>query len=305
MNDDAPRSTTAPPTGPLPARIVALTRKVVRGLFVHHAFDHAATMAFYFFLGTIPLFVVAGLLIGRILEREGAEFMTAPIYRMLPGATGELLRSELHDIASTEATSIAPLSILGFLWLTSNGFHNLMDVFELLIGAKQRSWWKQRLIAVAWVAVTLTATCLCVWFLLVTVGWMDGIDDAARMPELLRRVRDGLAQGWRRVGVLVVFSVVTTTGLAGFYRVAVVHPRAVRRRVWSGTIVAMSLWALVSWGFAAYVRTIGHYAVYYGSLATVAVTLLWFYLTSLAFVIGAEVNAQLEGVREPKPSPAL
>ena len=49
-------------------------------------------------------------------------------------------------------------------------------------------------------------------------------------------------------------------------------------------------------------KTIGHYAVYYGSLATVAVILLWLYLTSLALVVGAEVNAQLEGVREPPPS---
>jgi membrane protein len=36
------------------------------------------------------------------------------------------------------------------------------------------------------------------------------------------------------------------------------------------------------------------YALYYGSLAAVAVMLLWLYLTSLALVAGAEVNAQFE-----------
>jgi membrane protein len=289
----------------LPVRIAILTRKVVRGLFRHHAFDHAATMAFYFFLGTIPLFVVAGLLIGRLVEREGMDAVTAPLYRLLPGVTGNLIRSELRAIAAAEATSIAPLSVLGFLWLTSNGFHNLMDVFELLIGARPRSWLRQRAIALAWVMTTLSATCFCVWFLFVTTGLSDNVDAATPAPELLRRIGDAVEAGWRRTGVLVVFGIVTTTGLAAFYRVAVVHPRAVRRRVWTGTLVAMTLWTLVSMAFGAYVGTIGHYSVYYGSLATVAVTLLWFYLTSLAFVIGAEVNAQLEGVREPAPTPAL
>jgi membrane protein len=46
------------------------------------------------------------------------------------------------------------------------------------------------------------------------------------------------------------------------------------------------------------VSSLGNYALYYGSLAAVAVLLIWLYLSSLALVFGAEVNAQLEGVRD-------
>jgi membrane protein len=293
------------PYEPFPKNIVSLVRRVVRGLFEHHAFDHAATMAFYFFLGTVPLMVLGGLLIGHLIEKDGADVLVSPLYRALPAVAADLLRTELQDIGDAQAGSLAPLSLAGFLWLTSNGFHNLMDVFELLIGAKPRPWWKQRALAVAGVAGTLSAVFLCVWFLLMTLGWTDGIGDPVQMPIVFVRVRDGLAQGWQRIGVVVVFGTVVTLGVAGFYRIAVVHPRAVRRHVWAGTIVAITLWAVVTWAFGAYVRTVGHYAVYYGSLATVAVTLLWFYLSSLAFVVGAEVNAQLEGVRDIKRSPAL
>ena len=284
---------------------VSLVRAVVRGLFVHHAFDHAATMAFYFFLGTVPLMVLGGLLIGHVVEQRGVEALIDPLYRALPTAASELVRAELQDIAGAPASSLAPVSLIGFLWLTSNGFHNLMDVVELLIGATPRVWWKQRLIAVAWVVGTLSAVFASILFLIVTLGLADGFDDATQMPLVFRRIRDTLAQGWKGVGVLVVFVLVLALGMAAFYRVAVVHPRSIRRRVWAGTLVAISLWSFVTWGFGTYVRTIAHYAVYYGSLATVAVTLLWFYLSSLAFLVGAEVNAQLEGIREPKPSPAL
>src|SRR5687768_193904 len=107
-------------------------------------------MAFYFFLGTIPLLVVAGLLVGHLVERDGIVAFTAPLYHVLPAVTGALIQQELESIAAAEASSVAPLSVLGFLWLTSNGFHNLMDVFELLIGARPRSWLRQRAIAVGW-----------------------------------------------------------------------------------------------------------------------------------------------------------
>ncbi|MDB4998825.1 MAG: Inner rane protein YihY, formerly thought to be RNase [Myxococcaceae bacterium] len=291
-------------TGPFHIRAWTLTKKVTRGLFKHHAFDHAATMSFYFFLGIIPLLVFGGLLLGRILQSESADELAAPLYRVMPGIAGDMLRSEIHAIASAHVTSVAPLSLFGFLWLTSNGFHNLMDVFELLIGAKQRPWWRQRVIAIGWVAATLITVSFAIWLLLVTNGAGAGFDDALHLPALLRRVRSLLAEGWHRAGVLSVFGTISIIGLATFYRVAVVHPRAVRRRVWPGTFVAMTLWAIVSWAFGTYVRTIGDYAVYYGSLATVAVLLLWLYLTSLSFIVGAEVNAQLEGVREP-PEEAL
>jgi membrane protein len=277
----------------------------VRGLFRHHAFDHAATMAFYFFLGTIPLFVVAGLLVGHVVQTEGITALAGPLYDFLPADAGALIQQEVQSIAGAEASSVAPLSALGFLWLTSNGFHNLMDVFELLIGARPRSWLRQRAIAIAWVILTLAATTASVWFLLVTTGWTEGLDEKTWMPQLLRRLRDGVAAGWRSTGVVLVFVVVATLGLAAFYRMAVVHPKGLRRRVWAGTFVAMVLWILATVGFAAFVGSVGRYSVYYGSLAAVAVTLLWFYLTSLAFVIGAEVNAQLEGLREPPPTPAL
>jgi membrane protein len=282
----------------LALRIATMSRKVILGLHKHHAFDHAATMAFYFFLGTIPLLVLVGLLVGHIVEIEGATALAGPLYRLLPGVTATLIRNELHDIAQAEATSIAPVGVLGFLWLTSNGFHNLMDVFELLIGARPRSWLRQRAVAIAWVIVTLVITCFSVWFLLVTNGWVSGVRDARHLPAVAEKLRDSMATGWKGAGVMVMFIGVSTCGLAAFYRFAVVHPRTVRRRVWTGAFVAIILWVLVSLLFAAYVGSIGHYSVFYGSLATVAVTLLWFYLTSLAFLVGAEVNAQLEGARE-------
>jgi membrane protein len=248
-----------------------VTVDVVKRLFLDHAFDHAATMAFYFFLGMIPLLVFAGLLIGNVVQREGADALLAPLYRAMPKVAEQLLRKELEAIAEADSASTAPLSIVGFLWLTTNGVHNLMDVFELLVRAPPRSWARQRLIAVGWVVGGIAATAAMTWIVILLSGL------ASRLASLAFFVAS--------LGV----------GLGLFYRTAVVRAPGVRRRVWKGTVVALVLWGLVSWAFGAYVTKIARYTVFYGSLATVAVTLLWLYLTSLALLIGAEVNANLEG----------
>lgn len=274
-----------------------LTKNVVDGLFTHHAFDHAATMAFYFFLGLIPLLFCAGLLVGTFVQREGAEELVTPLYRAMPAVAANLFRSELREVAKANVHTVAPLSVLGFVWLTTNGVHNLMDVFEILTNSRQRAWWKQRLLSIAWLGAAIAVVALATWLLLLVNGMALRSTSATHIPQLALRVSDFLAKGWHRVGVLVVFGALSNVGLAVFYRIAVVHPHGVRRRVWPGTIVAHVLWVLVSWAFGAYVSTMGNYAIFYGSLATVAVILLWLYLTSLALVAGAEVNAQLEGVR--------
>lgn len=72
-----------------------------------------------------------------------------------------------------------------------------------------------------------------------------------------------------------------------------------RRRLLPGGVVTVALWAAASAGFSYYVARFARYATFYGSLATVAIVLFWLWLLSLALLVGGEVNAQLEGVRDP------
>lgn len=257
-------------------------------------------MAFYFFLGLIPLLVSCGTVVGHVIRREGSAALFDPLFAMMPRAAAELTHTELVNIAESSAssTSVAPVSLVVFLWLTSTGFHKLMDVFEVVVGGAERPWWRKRLIAVGWVVLTLLAVVVAGWILLLGNGILEAIGRGDELADVFRSARGLLAERWHRQGIILIFAAISTLGLATFYRVAIVHPPGLRRYVWPGALAAMFFWGIASWAFGTYVRTLGNYALYYGGVATVAITLLWLYLTSLAFLIGAEVNAQLEGIRE-------
>jgi membrane protein len=181
-----------------------------------------------------------------------------------------------------------------------------------VVGAARRPWWKQRLLALVWVVLTLGA---------VGAGsygvfeWEDVVQETERTKEVTTSATEAASEGVvpdlqkRRavkllrgrgeravaLGSSLVFSIV---GLAAFYRFSVSHPRRVKRRVVPGAVLAVALWIAITWGFGLYARTLVDYAVFYGSLAAVAVLLLWLWLVSLAILLGAELNAQLEGLRD-------
>lgn len=74
------------------------------------------------------------------------------------------------------------------------------------------------------------------------------------------------------------------------------HPRW--RFLTFGSVLAIVVWLTASGAFAFYVSRFGHYNKAWGSLAAVVVMLTWLWLSSLALLLGAEVNAEAERSRE-------
>ena len=62
----------------------------------------------------------------------------------------------------------------------------------------------------------------------------------------------------------------------------------------AGGVFGGLLWIAVSLGFGWYVSTFNNYGKTYGPLAGVIVLVLWLYLSSIAVLIGGELNAELE-----------
>jgi membrane protein len=312
-------------------RAFRLGSRFVRGLMEHDAFGAAASIAFWIFLSLVPLLVLLGFLVGQVARVRGVDALIGPVLEIVPGTAEGLVGKELQRLAGANA-SVAPLGVFGFLWTASSGLHNLMDVFENAVKVKRRPWWKQRVIALGWVLLGLATACALAWLLVRSDALINAYDGpptsasvapspstapSASAPHVQRppanRVTNEVSRSrsnFRRrmnkalntpVERLVAAALLLGTGaafLAGFYRYAVEHPAGVRRRVWPGAVAAIVSWLIVSSAFGNYAVSIADYALYYGSLAAVAVLLVWLYLTSLALVVGAEVNAQLEGLRD-------
>ena len=310
-------------------RLLRTLRRLVEGLYHHDGLSAGPAMVFHFFLSLLPLLVVVGWVLGRIARSHGVEVLFDPIFETAPTAVATIGRRELERLAQSDL-SAAPLAVVGFLWLASSGVHGMMDAFERALAVPvRRPYWKKRLYSLAFVFLGLSATAVVAFAVvgvesIVSVArQMSDPEEAgasvptpapieagaptsdrgatgattttapvpSREPSRRPRARVG------RVLAIVCFLALSVSGVAVFYRFAVEYPANLRRRVWPGAVLAIALWLVISWAFGFYVTSLGQYTLYYGSLAAVAVLLMWFWLTSLALLIGAELNAQLEGSR--------
>lgn len=291
-------------TRPLRNRAFDVSARVVRAMNVHNAFEASAGVAFWFFLSLVPLLVLAGFLVGQVARTRGVNALVGPLLDVIPAAAEGLVRDEVERLARASVSTLAPLGIAGYLWTASSGLQSLMRVFETAAQATRRPWWKQRAIALGWVVLGLAAACLLAW-VLVEVDSLLRDHPRHAVASVPGAPKHSIRQGVHAPhGQIIAATLMLAVGMAllgGFYRVAIAHPPRIRRRVWPGTLTAVVCWLVVSWGFGAYVVSVSTYALYYGSLAAVAVLLVWLYLTSLSLVVGAEVNADLE---RPRPGPA-
>lgn len=114
----------------------------------------------------------------------------------------------------------------------------------------------------------------------------------------------GAVTAWGVLKWPVLLALVTVV-VSVLYRVAPNTDVPHRRWTSPGSAVAVVLWILASLAFALYVSTFGGYDRTYGALASVIVLLVWLWISNLALLLGAELNAELARATIPGPDQAV
>jgi membrane protein len=269
-------------SGPIRRR----ARQLLRGMLKHRVARAASAMAFDLFLAAIPMLALAGWIFAALLERsEDALDAVSLLLDLTPNEVNNLVRVNLRRFS---AGAVAPIAILGALWLASSAFHTLMSVFELAVHAVRRSWWNKRMIAIGCVLVGIGGLALSGYFAVLIAG-----GPIALLESFAPTYSGTGAKLARWIAPLVAWAGATAL-LAGFFRIAVRRPH-VKRRVWPGAFLTMAIGGASSALFGYYAGHLARFSLFYGSLAAVAVTMAWLWIICAALLVGAELNAQLEG----------
>lgn len=262
--------------------LIEEARSVLVTLIRRNALVDAGAMAFSLFLASIPLMGLAGAVVAHVLRGEPrALTMLSALVDVAPYEVREIV--DRYVERGTDQ-ALAPVFLLGSLYLAAGAFHDAMTLFESALGARRRTWLQKRLVALGCVVALLCLLALVGSGLMLIVGGP---------LELFISLLEGRV--FRAVGNIgpEVVAIVTLPLLAAFFRIAV-HHRSRTPTIWRGAIATVALGSLVSFLFASYARTLARYALFYGSLAAVAVFLVWLWLCCIALLIGVEVNAEAE-----------
>ncbi len=205
---------------------------------------------------------------------------------VLPPGAWDIFDTQLQAMAhhsQTTLTTAAVVAVLISLWSARSAMAALMTATNIAYGEREkRSFILQIALSLAFTLAAL-------------LGFLLTLLLAIAIPVVLKVL--GTSMVVTIVADVLRFAVlwcVAMLGLAVIYRYAPAREHAQWRWVTWGSAIAATVWLAASALFAVYVQTFGNYGKTYGALGGVIALLVWFYISSLIVVLGAETNAEME-----------
>lgn len=245
-----------------------------------------AGVAFYGFLSLFPAIAAAVILFGLFLDRSVIDVILTNVSPLIPAGPEEILRSQLTNLERQQGSSLGLglVLTLGFaLWSGTRGTNAMVyAVTRAYHEENERDFIKG--VAVS-IGLTLLVFLIAA-FAIFAIAIIPLIVALFPLPAWVESYASWLR--WPVIAALVLFSMLM------FYRIAPFRRAAKIRWIMPGALFAAVLWLAASYGFSVYVENFGSYDATFGSLSAVVVLLLWIYYSSMIFVLGAMINAELE-----------
>jgi membrane protein len=270
-----------------------VVRKTWREFSDDQCTDLAAALTYYAVLALFPAAIALTSLLGLVGRgTEGVDEVLSILRDLGAGGVVKSIQDPLTELSRSQAAGLAlVLGLVGALWSASGyvgAFGRAMNrVYEIEEG---RPFWKLRpwMLGVTVVLVLLTALTLA--GLVVTGPLTQTLGDRIGLGSTAQLVFEIVK--WPVILCVVILIV----ALLYYATPNIKQPKF--RWISVGAIVAILIWALASLAFGLYVAHFSSYDKTYGSLAGVIVFLLWLWLTNVALLFGAELDAELERGRE-------
>ncbi|HEV3479176.1 MAG TPA: YihY/virulence factor BrkB family protein [Gaiellaceae bacterium] len=259
-----------------------------------HITNLAAALAYYAFLSIPSILLVAVGVFSLVGDRDAVEEIIDRLRGVAPEEALTLLEETLTRVAETGANSGYTMIVIGgvlALWTVTGAMDTLMWALNSAYDREEtRGFIKRRLTALVMIFLLLLSFVL-VFGLLVLGPHLSGwIGDAVGLEAVVKWLWWTAQWPILILGLLLAFAAILYLGPN------VDHPRWQFLSV--GTTIAVFVWLLASGGFAVYVSMFASYNKAWGSLAGVIIMLTWLWISGLALLFGAEVNAETERSRE-------
>jgi len=270
----------------LPVTWSELARRTWREVVDDDVLGLAAQLSYYFFLALFPAILFLLALASFFPLSNLTDDISRSLGPFVSSQVLELIQEQMRRLANNDNGGVLTFGVAGALWSSSAAIVSIVSALNRAYDIEEgRPWWKVRLVAIG-----------------LTLGVAAFVLVALSLILLGPTVADwlGKATGWGApfewawlvLQWPLAFALVATgIGLIYYY-----GPDADQDWAWitPGAIAATILWLVISLLFKVYVANFTDYEGSYGTVGAVIVVLLWFYVSGIALLTGAELNSEIE-----------
>ena len=270
----------------LPLSIGELLKRTFNETIADDVLNLAAQQAYYFFFALFPALLALISFASFFPIADLTDEVMNMLGRIAPVEMMSLVRDQIGKISGDNAGGLLTIAFVFTLWSSSGAVVSMCSTLNAAYDITEgRPWWKVRLVALG-LTVGLAV------FILASMTLVIGGPALAQKVAEMAGLGAAFVWTWNILQWPVVFALVATA-IAMLYYFA---PDAEQSWVWitPGSILATLLWVIASVAVSYYVANFGSYTETYGVIGGVMVLMLWFYVTGIAILVGAELNAEIE-----------
>ncbi len=209
---------------------------------------------------------------------------------ILPLDTRRIVIDILSEILINKSQTLLSIGMVATIWAASNGIMAIIRGLNKAYDAEEtRPYWKIRGISIVFTIAIIVMIVLS-FGSLVFGEWIG--------MQLFRYLNypGGFVPVWNIVKLIMPI----VLGFLIFMLMYVAFPnrRISYKAVIPGALFAAFGWIIISFLFSVYINNFGNFSKVYGSIGGVIVLLIWLYISSIIMIVGGEINAALQFIRE-------
>lgn len=264
---------------------LALLWKAIDGMLYRNGFEIAGHIAFTVMLSLFPFMIFLVSVAAFFGDtRSGQDFLST-VSLFTPPAVMTTLRPAIEEVIRNRSSSLLTIGLLVSLYSASSAVAALRLALDLAYGVEEHRsflWRKFQdfvIVLLGSIIVMLSSVAIIAgpWILKLVARFtsIDTIDE-----ELLHAARYG-------------FTLVLLAALVIALHIVLPNSRLTIRQILPGALTTTIAWIVAASILSIYFGEFANYSATYGSLAGVAITLLFFYISAIIFIFGGELNAAL------------
>jgi membrane protein len=266
-----------------------LVRHAVWTLFEDSGFSMAGAMAYSFLLSIFPFCIFLGALAGTIGGRDLAAYAIAQLFEAVPDPVAVALAPEVERVMGRSQYGLLTIGAAISLFFATSAIESLRAALNVAYRIKETRPWLW-CIAQSSVFVFATAASMLVMAWGVVVG-----------PALAANIRSAavawlLDHGLFSFGTRYAIVLCVTLAQLFAYHIWLAAGRRTVADVWPGVLLSVTMWLAVASLYSTWLA-VSDYSRFYAGLTQLLSALIFFQLTGMIIILGAEFNRALAEAR--------
>ncbi len=263
---------------------------MVRRYLRHGVSTQSAALAFYLLFTLFPLMIFFSALLG--LLRLNVASILSDLSRLLPVEVVDFIRVYLDYVGQNPSVRLLLFGLFFSLYFPMRATNTLMRAVRTAYHLGPPKTPVRQMLKTLIYTVLLIVTITAVLVLLTVGEWLltyavEHFGLPVEFAALWQRLR------FPAMALLMYFALYLLYAMTQ-------DTRQPLRNIYPGVLFAMVGWMVVSMCYSFYVENIASYSLFYGSIGTAIVLLMWLYLTAAVLIMGGEFNGMLISLRREK-----